>query len=181
MTEETFAEPVLRPFPEPEWLPPPDDSGWVWLVALSAAAGLMAFLVSWYRRKYLVVDKAAWSALQTLLTLRSELEVLQEKMKRTGRHPLNYAESDNVTLLRILDQAYAIMREGWQKQLEIESRVTVPGCSRYTPVGELSQILTELEKARFCGRLPEARWVAFQLEQAAACFARLVCSVKNWY
>jgi hypothetical protein len=176
----------LRPFPEPEWLPAPDYSSWVWVAMVLACGVGMAALIVWARRRKRLELEPALQLLQTLMLLRSECERAKSNGTATPQYTdLARLESSQAAVAdTVLDRAYISLRSWWERYA-VESgnrkvgRQVGLAAKDYQSVRKLEAILVELEHARYSGRPVGGRWLALQLEWAAAVVAELACPTKH--
>lgn len=180
-----ITEEQLRPFPEPEWVTPPDYTDLVWVGVLLAVMVLVVVLVTWYKRKRCAVD-LGWQTLRTLLQLRAQLAALEQASVGDFGSNADQAETCRPrTLLFIFDSAYLTLRTWSQLCMKVHTPLTSAKCladraySTCQAVEKLTRLLSELEQARFCGRCPDQRWLAAQLDHAAALLAQSLCRPKQ--
>ncbi|GBD37759.1 hypothetical protein HRbin36_02895 [bacterium HR36] len=199
-------EAVMRHFPEPEWLPPPDYSIWIGIAVLLGLCAGLAVVVWWGRKRSGPVADPALQLLQTLLVLRSRLEGEQMRCLATGGVlAKGLPESEMArTTPAILEQAYHELHRWWRQWGERESKAAAPTQLLALPKLEsfgspatpddsapvpaarlrhamkaLGEIVAELQQMRFSGRTPSCYRLIYLLEQASALVAQIVCPRKS--
>ncbi|MCS7168042.1 MAG: hypothetical protein RMI91_12095 [Gemmatales bacterium] len=181
----------LRPFPEPEWLPPPDYSIWGWLAAFTVLA-LAAVGLIWWHRHYRARDAdPSLLTLQKLLTLLARLDHLYHMANRLMPNVASpQAEPALATqqefLARTLDEAHAALQSWWRQRqpatraTNVLQDVSLPAAG--PPIEwekRLLQLMAEMEQARFSGRPLAFHRVKMQLESASIILATLSCPNKR--
>ncbi|MCS7017252.1 MAG: hypothetical protein NZM42_14190 [Gemmatales bacterium] len=180
----------LRPFPEPEWLPESDYSVWVWLCAVTILLLFLIGLIGWWRVRRCTQHSGVLPTLQTLLGLGARLASLETLVPATSATDANGrtdARTDGTkhVVTNILDVAYVTLRDWWQQEMAEAAKLTPDiHASEFLQdhgkaAQQLRQILEELERARYCGRFPDAHWLSGHLEQACGNLALFMCSARN--